>query len=313
MQDAVAAAKRWGRQARQPIARRNSSPFFAASRCFRLARGVAVRYVAPPDFGAGIFLTLVYAASYALAACDVVATPADLAREVISAERAYEGGELDTFAKAITAANAVVPCLDGPLSPAIAAGFHRVAAFSAITRDDAPAAVAELRAVLAVEPQWQISEAIAPPGNPNREAFDAAKIAGLGGSSLAHPPGGVVLYVDGSPVGTLPTERPYLLQAIRSDGRVVGNQAMQVHQTVPTWAVAPRSRPVLAIAAGGFGLGAIGLYGAALAMRAQFDDPTTPFSELDSLESGTNAAVFTSVGLGAVAVGLGTAAVVVKW
>jgi hypothetical protein len=256
---------------------------------------------------------LLLLADFALATCPAPISPSEFARQLVVAESAYEADELAQFSAAYADARALVPCLDAAVSPAVASAWHRVAALAAFTANDESAAVAELRAVLALDPAWEISAAIAPPGNPNRQAYDAAKLAGPGASRNVRLRRGVTVVVDGSEASSNPSERPYILQILDVD-RAVQSSALQPAGTgLPAHALEPAKRPALVIGAAGATVAAAGTYALALAFRASFDDPATPYSELDGLESTTNAAVIASAGLGAVAVGLGISAVVVKW
>ncbi len=74
-----------------------------------------------------------------------------------------------------------------------------------------------------------------------------------------------------------------------------------------------RTRPML-LAAGGAALAAGGLYALAYGLRTNYDDPATPYSDLESLRTATNGSIAASGGLGLAALGLGVAAVItIEW
>jgi hypothetical protein len=249
----------------------------------------------------------------ARAACPGGPDTASFARNLVEAEGAYSAGDIASFESSFLSAHATLPCMGGVVPRPVAATWHRVAALRALTRDDQAGAVGEFRAVLAIDPQWEISAEIAPPGNPNREAFDAARLAGPGGSLPARARARTSLMVDGEAATSIPADRPYLLQSVDPDGVVRGTWLQFAGTRLPAEAEQPRSRSALALSAGAAAVGAAGLYGLAWSLRGDFDDPATDYAALDGLETGTNASVVGAVGLGAVALGLGAAAVVVQW
>lgn len=254
-----------------------------------------------------------WAIDVAEAACERAVSPAELARVVAAGEQAWLTMDLGAFPERLGEARARIACLDAPIGVETAVGWHRLVALEAVTTDAWPLVVAEFRAVLAGDPTWEPSEALLPTGNPARERFDAARLAGPGASRSWRPPAGTTLYVDGAPRPNIPVDRPYLAQIVAKDGTVRQTEVL-ASGALPSGPEGNHGpNPALGWSAVGAGIGAAGLYGVALGMRAHYDDPATEFEDLDAIRGSTNGVVFASAGVGAVAVGLGVAALTVKW
>lgn len=262
--------------------------------------------------------------SAALAVCP--SNVAGLLAEIGAAEAAYAAMDLPAFAAASTRANADLGCVIEVLAPADAAAWHRMVALDAHTTGDKGRAIAAFRAALAIQPAYVLPSTLAPPGNPLHVLYEAARALGPG-KEVPFAATDTV-QVDGRRAATRPTERPALVQVIAADGAVTSTAWYAAGSFLPepeplatsTLPPTPKPKPgpgvPLLVAGGASALVAGGLYAAALAMRSDYDanlDTRSP-SESEQLRSTTNATVYTSAGVGVVAVGLLTVGLItVKW
>ena len=89
--------------------------------------------------------------------CATPVTARDFHQKVADGDAAYADMDLTAFQAARVEARGMVPCLSEPLTPAQAAGFHRLEALGAFLARDHASAVASLRALVAAAPGYQLS------------------------------------------------------------------------------------------------------------------------------------------------------------
>ena len=270
------------------------------------------------------------------APCQGRTTTADLSTAVTAAETAYLAMNLDAFHEARKQADDVIPCLLEFVSPPDAAAYHRLIALDAYVAQDNPRTLGSFMSALAIQPGYALSSTIAPQGNPLDAIYQMARIQPPGRSAALVAPAGSVTMVDGARAANRPTERPTIVQLGAGTGEVLWSGYLAADTTNPDWSAYTPAEPValpeakadgaasvrtrrspalpLAIGAGGGAIAGGALYALALAGRAEFDDPATPVGELDGIRARTNGEVYAAAGLGALALGLGTLAVVtLKW
>jgi len=142
------------------------------------------------------------------AACP--STQADLSAEIDAGVTAYKSWAWDRFGLARSAVAEMLPCLDGPLSPATARQVHLFTALQAGVDKDEARAAAAFRALLDDQPAFALPEDLAAPGSLLRRAFDAAKTEKPG---EVQPLAGRGWVVDGAPKAhEMPLYRPTLVQ-----------------------------------------------------------------------------------------------------
>ena len=242
-------------------------------------------------------------------------------QQVAAGDTAYADMDIEAFQQARVQARQMIPCLSEVLTPAQAAGYHRLEAFGSFLGRDHAGAVASLRAVLAAAPGYQLSADVAPEGHPLRMYFEIAEGAQpVPGAAIA-PIGDGWLTVDGATSTEWPIDRPYLTQQFDGGGKASFSASRMAGQPPSKELVASdtsrrvgpkiRTARTLSLVSGGAALVAGGLYLGARSSSNQFWDPSTPTTELDALRQRTNTLGWASAGVGFVAVGTGGAALLV--
>ena len=241
---------------------------------------------------------------------------------VSKGDAAYADMDLEAFQTARVNARQMFACLDEGITPAQAAGFHRLEALGYFLARDHANAVSSLRSLNAAAPGYALSAEIAPPNHPLRMYYDIAeKLVSLPPQPLPLAKSGWT-EIDGSTATAWPTDRPYLIQNFDDSGKVVLSSfqttgtapAGVLSEPKPLSLLAPskaQTAKTLSLVAGGSALLAGGLYLGARSSANQFWDPTTPSSELDALRRRTNGLGWSSAGVGLVALGTGCAALYV--
>ena len=286
----------------------------------------------PSQLAAGLALLLpaLVAGGPARAACAEPVSPSQLAQLLSTADAAFADLDAEVFSGALAQARAGVPCLSAPLSAGQVAAYHRAEAFQSFLDRDHAAAVQHFRAMLAASPGYRLSDLVAPDGHPLRVDFDIAQ--GLPVDPPRTLPAPLVggLRVDGKETRLAPTALPFVLQQVDAEGKVLSSTLVEQGSTMLGYdaveeasgrrsrgeapsAGADRTRsrlgPPLVAAAIVTGATSAALYGMSSARAGEFWDPATPQDELQSLRSQANSMAYASLGVGVVAVGAGTAAV----
>ena len=275
--------------------------------------------------GAGVVFLLGLAGMSSLASaaepCAEQVTARTFHQAVSKADAAYSQMDLDGFQAARLEARKLVPCLAEPITPAQAAGFHRLEAMGEFLSRNHAAAVASLRALDAAAPGYELSEELAPPGHPLQMYYEIAR----GTVKVAPAPIPAVegrwVYIDGAAATERPVDRPYLFQSFEGVGRVTASKHVPAGGLPPGLEApaaersrgADRQRTARSLGWVSIGSAAVagGLYLGARRASNTFWDPATPTGELDALRNRTNALGWTSAGVGLVAVGTGGAALLV--
>jgi hypothetical protein len=255
-------------------------------------------------------------------ACETTTRTSDVVEAAGRAEVAYAAMDDAGVDGAIAEARSDLGCLGEPLTVDGAAAYHRAEALSAFLDGDPSLASAHFAGARALLPAWQLPSAMAPPGHPLREVFDAAEPG-----TETHPltiDGQVAWYqVDGVRREDVPADRPYVLQRFGSDGAVrdttltVGSPPLpEPLPEVPPPVREPRRRGhgarvgLVVSAAALAGLSAAA-FGYAADRHDQYWDPATDPGDLESLRSTSNGSMVVGVAVGAGALGCVTGAVLV--
>jgi len=175
----------------------------------------------------------------AWAACPEPTSNAELAGVLRSEEAAYAARDVAGFTTLATRARGALPCLSEPITPAVAAAWHRDSALQAtvaITAEARPAVVASFRAMLAVAPDDPLPPGLAGTGSVLPAWLDEARAAGPGPSAPVSPPEGAHLLFDGLQGAARPTDRPTILQLVWEDpARVVYTAELAPGSPMPDW------------------------------------------------------------------------------
>ena len=127
----------------------------------------------------------------------------------------------------------MVPCLSEPISPAQAAGFHRLEAMGEFLARNHAGAVASLRALASAAPGYELSEELAPQGHPLAMYYEIA----LGTVSVPSTPIPAVegrwIHIDGTATTERPVDRPYLFQSFEEGGRVTTSGLVKAGRLPP--------------------------------------------------------------------------------
>lgn len=289
-----------------------------------------------------LFLALFFAPPGQAADCAAPVSPAALSATADDALMAFAVMDQDGFTHSAGRVADELTCLDAPLSPAQAAEVHRVVALRHLLSGEEARVVASLRAADRVEPGHPLSDKIAPRGGKlDLLQRKAALLPAPPPLSVDVPPG-EVLWVDGTPssvrYGGLPavlqvsegkriTESLYLeagtpfalpAPAVPAPAPAVAEaRAPATRAPAPAVTEAPLPDPRLDVpvparphhgrglwvAAGATGALAAAAWGTSAGFRRSYDAAPTL-----GKHTATNATWFASVGLGAGAVGLLTAA-----
>lgn len=235
----------------------------------------------------------------------------DLDVQFDTARLAYEQLETDAFLEGVEGALLELPCLVEPMDAPHAAALHRLTGIHRFTRRDEEAALASLRAARWLDPTYVFPDALLPPQHALRVSYEGMQITDPAGTPLPRPQRGIIL-IDGQPANSRPTDRGSVFQLIDPDGPVRLTAYLYPGDATPSYALKPRKRTALAIAAGSLAVGAGALYGGAWSTRAQFDaTPTSQTDDLKRLQLSTNAMTGTAIGLATAALANAIAAIAV--
>lgn len=262
-----------------------------------------------------------------LAAIAHAACPASLealSARLESAEEAFGSMKLEPFRTELAAIEEEVGCLEVRLEPVIVGRLHRVRAMGAFLDRDQPGAVQAFQAQRAADGELGLPEKYVEQ-HPLRKLYEQAADEEDPTSPLQLVDG-VQIWVDGHAAEVRPTGRTALFQFTSADS-LLGSQLLapgagiEVPTPVPAPAPVPpestgkakKKAPVVTIGLGvlaGVAAGsAVGLYASGRSSYARYQDPATPFEDLDGLRSKTNQRHVGAQIAGLGALGFGTAAV----
>ena len=277
---------------------------------------------------------------------------AKLATSLRAAVGSFQSMDLEGFTAQRLDARRAIGCLTTPIAREDAAAYHRLEAYDAFLARDEEGAFHDFRAALYAHWEYELPETIAPLGNPIRDAWTDAASYPLPAYGVEELPRKTTLLIDGREQTGRPEELASIVQLVRDNGSVVYSKYLDAGDPSPDWktadrggpGAAPAPKPVAAARGGdapnmkvktggrppkvrepiqvnvpmlvGGSVAALTggvLYLAAASNRATFDDLSTPFEDLDGLQTRTNALVVASGVSAGVGVGLGAASFVVAW
>jgi hypothetical protein len=234
-------------------------------------------------------------------------------------EEAFADMDMVGLSEARDLALQQIPCLDEPVNTETAAAFHRMMAMAAFTQGDEPGTLAEFHAARRLQPGYTIPEDVAPEGHPMVDLYKRSVSAAEGRLDPTIPPLGGWVTVDGVGGAPRPTGISTILQSFAADGTLEQTTYLLPGDPTPSFGPMPldqlrrkRRRTALGGSAGAALLASAALYGASWASYGKFMDTDNPLpdSDLPTQRNTTNTLFFTSVGAGAVGLGLGVATVV---
>ena len=269
-----------------------------------------------------LFITAIF--PEANAACSGEIGLSALAEDLRQAEGAFAAADAPLFLRATAEARAALPCLSEPMTPGVAAAWHRSVALERIVSpaaQDRPLVLASLRAMSRADPGYRLPAALAFDGSVLPALLSEAEAMDPPQRSRFSAPDGTFVLLDGAPSQERELGLPVVAQLVwRQDLRVHATIALAPDQPMPSWsalgALPPPpppppdrlSRPAtLALAGGAIALSLVagGALGWGEANRATFYDPETPYSAAPALQQRSHALTFTALGAGLGAAGLG--------
>lgn len=219
---------------------------------------------------------------------------------LVQAEVAFRAMDLDTFEDAHGALMAELPCLAQPLDAPQVAAIHQLEAMSRFAAGEP--STAAWRSALQAHGALQLDPAMAPEGHPLREELEAARSIPDGEHEALREG----LLVDASPGHSRALDRPVLVQDLSLSWYLLESQPTPAELLPPEPETPQRDVLAIGLSAGAAGTAALagGLYTGAWRSRAVYDDPATPYRDLDGLRTRTNALTTSSAVAGGLAAGL---------
>ncbi len=219
--------------------------------------------------------------------CIQTVTLRELNESIRSTEHAFSQLDTDRFEVASTRMRSQLPCSREPLSPSLAAAYHRAEGLRLVMARDAEQAELAFAAARAADPGFRYPDDFVPPGSPVYENYFALGLATATAVPLAPPMTGA-LFVDGLPTEQRPETWPTIFQHVGPDGIAKTTRYLWPGDPLPPYPVqrdAPRMRRGALIAATSLLATAGGLFAGAFATRSVYDDPLTPYGDLDGLRN----------------------------
>jgi len=250
--------------------------------------------------------------------CPEVATLEDFEAAARAGEQAFADIDLPALTRARETALATIPCLGDPVTPTIAAEFHRMMAMAAFTAGDELLVLAEFHAARRLDPGYRVPAEVAPDGHPLVVLYEAAALHHDDSEldSVIPPVGGTVV-IDGTVDGLRPSGLSAIVQVYAADGLLTHTQYLLPGDPTPRFGPTPvdrerdrkRHRDLL-ISTGAVGLAAGGLLTRARIGELRLLDESRELTQPKQAQAINNAYYWGAVGVGTVAAGLGVYTVV---
>lgn len=277
-----------------------------------------------------IVVSAAWAAPAPVDACAVRTRAAALEAALGDGDVAVRMLDADALQRALDQATAVLPCLEDPLYPDQIARLYRLRGVQAVVGDDPAAAAAWFRGARDLLPAFRVDETL---GQPILEAWAAAVPSD---ATIPLPRADGAWSVDGRPATAAPTDHPWTLQWLGTDGAVRATAILESGASEPPFGVAgpaapplpapasvgtlppppPRSHTSRGLAVGALASGLLAGAGIAQAADWRADVLTSdrPSSAQPGLVTANRVVGYGAGGLSVVAVGLGLSAVAVgRW
>lgn len=248
-------------------------------------------------------------------ACARLTSPAQFADLLQAAESSWAGADAPGFFSKMEETALLLPCLDAPLEPALAARYHRDMGLWLWATDQPDQARLAFAAARRLEPHTGLSAALVPAAHPARESFEASEPDQTG--NPVPPPASGRLLFDGSE-GPRPAGSNTIVQ-LEDAGMVSLTSYLHPDSALPPYEphVAPAPAPVRAqarrwvfpAAAGAAALAAGGTALAAYGTRRSFEAaPPDDLTGLEALYDRNHRLTNATIALGGTAGALGVVA-----
>jgi hypothetical protein len=157
----------------------------------------------------------------------------------IQGELAFAGMDIQGLVHARDEAAHHLECVQEPVTPDVAAAFHRLMAIVAFTEQDPERVLAEFHAARRLQPGYQIPEDVAPIGHPLIQLYEESLVAAEGQLLPVSPPVNGWVTVDGIRGAPVPSEISTILQAFESDQTLVETVWHRPGDELPIWGPDP--------------------------------------------------------------------------
>lgn len=260
--------------------------------------------------------------------CPQPAASTDLTASIAEAEATIARLDIAAFKEATDRLDALLPCLEDPVTRNVAASVHRFKGIRAFADRDLEAATVMFRAGRVLEPGFAFPDDLIPPGNPIRTAYEQVDYGEPKFETLPTPDGGGYVQLDGRSTNQRPLTWATLFQRFDGSGALADTAYLLPDTPSPAYpvqvgevpVVVPYDDPVIVdkkpVALLGATIGgavATGLlYGGSGLARARFDNRNTPDDQLDGAADATNALFIASAITGTATLGLGVG-VALRW
>jgi hypothetical protein len=243
------------------------------------------------------------------AACAVRYNQSVLSARIALAEESFLGDPA-AFSTAAAEMEEALDCLSDPIGTKIAARVHRVRALVAHGAGQTDVAMGSLMSSKALDPDFKFPTGYLPANHDLSQAYGTLTVSGR--RHHAPLPREGTLAFDGLATRAYPADRPTVAQLLDPNGKVTWTELVSSGEQLPEYAVFPRTRIVLASAAGGSIVVSAATFALSRLAAAKFDKPTTDtLEDLERARSSANTFASLSLTTGVLAVGSGVAAVAV--
>lgn len=267
-----------------------------------------------------LFLLAASAMAQDGAECASPTTLSQLKDATVRGEQSFANLDIEGLNQAATDAQTALPCLAEPITPRDVAAYHRLMGMHAFASQERDRVQAEFHAARKADTGYELPEEVAPVGHPMIAAYEQAVLTDEGERQEPVPPEGGYVTVGGVRGASRAELSPAILQVFEPGDDLTETLYLPPGAALPMWGPLPEPlpepanlrRPLLAATAA-TGAVALGLQGVAISSRRAFRDTADPASDpqLETLYARNRATFFSSVGVGAVAVGLGTVTLLV--
>lgn len=162
--------------------------------------------------------------------CEVAVSPEAWATTLRRVEAAFSALDPLAFQAEMDVAARALRCLDAPVTPEVAARYHRLVGLSEFVRRDEERARLAFAAARAVDPLGGLPTAVLPAGHTARALSESASTPGEVVSLWVRRSRHV--YIDGTPSLERPADRDALIQ-VEEGGQIVWNDHLMPDDPLP--------------------------------------------------------------------------------
>lgn len=274
------------------------------------------------------YLMLALVSSASAADCLSKSTVEQITAKFDAAEKAYADFEVDLFASSLDEVAIMLPCFDAPMTPELAARYHRMRGLRLFIERDSARAQQAFAAARAIDPAYEFPTTLIPPTHSIRTQYSAIDVANPAKSPAPTPVEGHLSF-DGTQTLDRPTDWPTIVQVYNGGSELQATAYVFPTDPLPAYkAIAPvvskavavrkpvSPKVIFAIGAGAAAVGAGVLYVMAESSEREFFayDESYTTSDLEAMQANTNGLTYGAIGAGVLALASGAGVVFVgKW